>query len=124
MLPLVRQIVEDILKTGHRMRVISLLTPPTHVQVREYEQFAETLRDLFEELESLGCTYKDWNFRIGLVDFPSFIYGEEVLLCWRSDELEIGHYHRYQDGYAGRKKIPEAFIHPATDTWRDTPTHV
>ncbi|MBK6680711.1 MAG: DUF2203 family protein [Ignavibacteriales bacterium] len=32
--------------------------------------------------------------------------GEEVLLCWKSDEDEIKFYHGYNDGFKGRKEIP------------------
>jgi hypothetical protein len=42
---------------------------------------------------------------MGLVDFPAMIDGEEVLLCWRSDEPEVLYYHGLEDGFAGRKKI-------------------
>jgi hypothetical protein len=40
-----------------------------------------------------------------LVDFPSLLNGEEVLLCWREGEERITHYHGLYDGFAGRKKI-------------------
>lgn len=41
----------------------------------------------------------------GLVDFPSVIDGEQVLLCWKQGETEITYYHSRQDGFAGRKPI-------------------
>jgi hypothetical protein len=63
-----------------------------------------------KELEALGCFYKDWNFDLGLVDFPALIDGEEVLLCWRSDEPEVRWYHPLDGGYSGRKPIPENII--------------
>ena len=62
------------------------------------------------ELEEIGCFYKDWNFTIGLVDFPAIIDGKEVLLCWRSDEDDILYYHGFEDGYAGRKEIPDKYL--------------
>jgi len=62
------------------------------------------------ELEEIGCYFKDWNFSIGLVDFPSVINGEEVLLCWRSDEDDIKYFHRIEDGYSARQLIPEEYL--------------
>ena len=59
------------------------------------------------ELEGIGCYYKDWNFDAGLVDFPAEVNGEEVLLCWRSDEKAVEWYHTYEDGYSGRKRIEQ-----------------
>ncbi len=54
--------------------------------------------------------YKDWNFTIGLVDFPSLIDGKEVYLCWRTDEEEIRFYHGMDEGYSSRKPIPEKYF--------------
>lgn len=68
------------------------------------------ISDYIAELEELGCFYKDWNFSIGLIDFPSVIDGKEVMLCWKSDEPDILFYHGLQDGFAGRRPIPELYL--------------
>lgn len=68
------------------------------------------MQALFDELEELGCFYRDWNFEKGLVDFPAIIDGQEVLLCWRSDEPELLYYHDYAAGFAGRKPIPREYL--------------
>ena len=109
-LPLVRRIVEDILTTGRRMRAIGTVGNPTPEQVHEYGKLTRSLRELFEEIEDLGCYYKDWNFTVGLVDYPARINGRDVLLCWRSDEPELRYYHDREDGYAGRREIPHALL--------------
>ena len=41
----------------------------------------------------------------GLVDFPSFRDGEEVLLCWQLGEDEIGWWHTLDGGFAGRQPL-------------------
>ena len=92
MLPLVKRIVADILAIGKHIR---------------RQEDAEQLDELFAELEALGCSYKDWSFSEGLVDFPAMIHGKEVLLCWKSDEPEIRYYHDLESGFAGRLPIPE-----------------
>ncbi|WP_168123862.1 DUF2203 domain-containing protein [Paenibacillus sp. HB172176] len=43
-----------------------------------------------------------------LLDFPSIIDGEEVLICWREGEERIMHYHGWHDGFLGRKVHPDA----------------
>ncbi len=98
-LPLVRRIVTDILETAGRIRALeegAAELPPLQEEVEEH----------LRELESIGCYFKDWNFSVGLVDFPAVIDGETVFLCWRSDEDELAWYHRIEDGYQGRKPLP------------------
>ena len=109
MLPLIRKIVADILKTGQTIRTLSSKVdkPEEDPQII---RLMDQLDELFEELESLGCSYRDWNFSEGLVDFPSMIYGEEVLLCWRSDEKEVAYYHDLESGFVGRLPIPKEFL--------------
>ena len=101
-LPLVRSIVQDILDLGAQARdVVSGRTDEFTI-----EGLQDRLREHLSELAGIGCYYKDWNFRIGLVDFPALIDGEVVFLCWRSDEPELRYYHRIEDGYAGRRPLP------------------
>ena len=106
MLPLVRRIVTDILKNGKDIRDLSVHVekPEEDVQINH---LMDQLDELFDELESLGCSYRDWNFSEGLVDFPAMIAGKEVLLCWRSDEAEVAYFHDLESGYAGRRAIPK-----------------
>lgn len=109
MLPLVRKIVTDILKNGRAIRALSTQTdkPEEDPQINS---LMDQLDELFDELESLGCSYRDWNFSEGLVDFPSRIHGQEVLLCWRSDEKTVAYYHDLESGYAGRLPIPKELL--------------
>jgi len=107
-LPLVKKIVSDIQETGHRFRerIEELGTEAS--EDPEVKRLADELDDLLQELEDLGCTYKDPGFSKGLVDFPAIIDDEEVLLCWQSDEAEITYYHSPEAGFLGRKPIPKA----------------
>lgn len=109
-LPLVRKIVEDIVTTSREIR---LLTEDKDGVIESDPQVKKMVNDLngfIAELEEIGCFYKDWNFSIGLVDFPAIIDGQEVFLCWRSDEDNIEFYHEIEAGYAGRKRIPEEYF--------------
>lgn len=109
-LPLVKRIVSDIQETGQSLteRIRELGADASADP--EVKRLADELDDLLQELQDLGCTYKDPSFSKGLVDFPAMIDGEEVLLCWRSDEPAIAYYHSLEAGYPGRKPIPEAYL--------------
>jgi hypothetical protein len=98
-LPLVRQIVEDILETARGMHDLDESEEELRADLQsELEQH-------LAELEDIGCYYKDWNFSVGLVDFPAIVEGEIVFLCWRSDEPELAWYHPIEEGYRGRRPL-------------------
>ncbi|NIV71375.1 MAG: DUF2203 family protein [Calditrichae bacterium] len=109
-LPLVKRIVADILNLSHELRSLSVVLGAEAEGHPQLENIATQIRNHFAELEELGCYYKDWNFSIGLVDFPAVIDGKEVFLCWRSDEDSVEYYHEIETGYAGRKRIPEQHL--------------
>lgn len=102
-LPLVKRIVADILETAGRIREREEDDPGLP---RLQADLEENLR----ELETMGCYFKDWNFSVGLVDFPAEINGETVFLCWKSDEDSLGWYHSVEDGYQGRRPLPHGLL--------------
>lgn len=108
-LPLVKKIVRDILDKGHALRGLIKKVGNDDTSA-DLELLQVEIEALIGELEALGCYYKDWNFDIGLVDFPAIINNKEVFLCWRSDEPQVRWYHRIHDGYSGRKPIPEELL--------------
>jgi len=108
-LPYVKKIVGEILEKGSKLRKLLAANQSNEVSP-QCQALGEKIEDLMAELEDLGCFYKDWNFEIGLVDFPVIIEGEETLLCWRSDEPEILWYHGMEDGYAGRRPLPAEWL--------------
>ena len=109
-LPLVKKIVSDILRTGRRIRALSQSLGVSFDSSLEVQDLMKDLKENLAELENIGCSYKDFNFSAGLVDFPAIFGNQEVLLCWRSDEPEIQYYHDLYSGYAGRKPIPSNFL--------------
>ena len=107
-LPLVRRVVGDILDTGRQLRTLAKELGENFDDNAGVRQLKTALQELFDELANIGCSYRAWNFEIGLIDFPAVIEGDDVLLCWRSDEPELLYYHGIDEGYAGRKPIPES----------------
>ena len=105
-LPLVKKIVKDILDTSREMRLIANEIGESAEKDPRIQKLADNVENFMTELEEIGCFFKDWNFSIGLVDFPAIIDGKEVFLCWRSDEDDILYYHEVEAGFAGRKPIP------------------
>lgn len=43
----------------------------------------------------------------GLIDFPAIVDGQEVLICWQQGEEHITHFHGWNDGFMGRKPLPD-----------------
>ena len=99
-LPLVRRIVADALETARKIRSLNEEDPAVPRLQTELEEH-------MRELEEMGCYFKDWNFSVGLVDFPAEIDGETVFLCWRSDESTLDWYHGVEEGYGGRRRLPD-----------------
>jgi hypothetical protein len=120
-LPLVRKIVEDVVRQHKRWRetileldLVTTGTPPDDVQIRasqlerESVLLARELEGFTRELESLGIQLKDP--RLGLVDFPSEVDGRTVLLCWRFGEPEVQFWHELDAGYAGRRPLSAELV--------------
>lgn len=108
-LPYIRKIVEEILGKGREFQLETIKTENAEVSPRTLALQAE-VEELTLELEDLGCYFKDWNFEIGLVDFPAKINGQEVFLCWRSDEADVRFYHPVNEGFSGRVAIPADYL--------------
>lgn len=108
-LPLVKRIVADILEKGRELRVLGPRQREDEVRPRIKELETE-LKGLLSELQAVGCEYKDFGFERGLVDFPAHYDGEDVYLCWCSDEAEVTHFHPVEQGFAGRQQIPAEWL--------------
>ena len=135
-LPLVRRIVEDIVREHRRwqekileLELVASTTAAANVapaggaapqappappdeRVAAIERDAMAIArdiDAFErELEELGIALKDR--RLGLIDFPGEIDGRKVWLCWRLGEPSVQHWHDLDAGYAGRQPLPAAAL--------------
>jgi hypothetical protein len=120
-LPLVRRIVEDVVRThrlweesmveldlsatGHQAEPPAVRTP----QLERRIQALATELDAFQrELDILGIQLKDR--RIGLIDFPSDMDGRTVLLCWRLGEPSVQYWHDEETGFAGRQPLAPTLV--------------
>ena len=120
-LPLVRRIVEDIVREHRAWQEaiveLDLLVsgvradlpdPRATALERRIQALARDIEQFQGELESLGIQLKDR--RIGLIDFPSEMHGRRVLLCWRLGEPSVQFWHDEQAGYAGRQPLSPTLV--------------
>jgi hypothetical protein len=121
-LPLVRAIVRDICDLARswreRQERLNRLQPGKRGMLSEahqeevlqanadYERDQERMQEYEQELKRLGVELKD--YFSGLIDFPAWMDGREVYLCWRLGEPEVAYWHEVEAGFAGRQKlVPE-----------------
>jgi hypothetical protein len=69
------------------------------------EELEREIRSAIEETTQLGIEVRRVD---GLCDFPAWLEGQLVYLCWKFGESEISHYHSTSSGYDGRRPIPAA----------------
>ena len=120
-LPLVRRIIEDVVREHRRWQeaIVELdllvsgvradMPDPRAVALeREIQGIAREIDQFQAELESLGIQLKDR--RIGLIDFPSEMDGRRVLLCWRMGEASVQYWHDENTGYADRQPLSPTLV--------------
>ena len=100
--------IQDLAQRILMMGGISVDTAAAEAWKSQRDSNAQTLKNCMERIESLGVLVKDLD--VGLVDFPTLFRGEEVYLCWRMDEDDIGHWHGVNEGFGGRKPIDKHFV--------------
>jgi hypothetical protein len=118
-LPLVKVIVQDIsnlarslrdrqeritrLDGGKRGGLADAYREELQQVQTEMERDDERMQEYLRELTDLGIELKD-PFS-GLIDFPAWMNGHEVYLCWRLGEPEVTYWHEMDAGFAGRQKL-------------------
>jgi len=120
-LPLVRRIVEDVVRQHRvwREKILELDLVASSSRVdeprdradqleREAQVLAREIDGYQRELDDLGILLKDR--RMGLVDFPSDMAGRRVMLCWRLGEPDVAFWHEEDGGYATRQPLQPAQV--------------
>jgi len=65
---------------------------------------ATAIAECADRINAAGAEIK--SLEEGLLDFPAKRGDEDVLLCWKLGEDEIGYWHGVDEGFAGRKPLP------------------
>lgn len=71
--------------------------------VNQWVRVMAEINEVFYEFHRREIQIKDLDR--GLIDFPAFIGGREVFLCWEQDEDDIEFWHDLDTGYAGRERL-------------------
>jgi len=115
--PLLRSILRDVTELAHELkgmheRLVLLQTNGALDAADEREvarlstemdKRQRLMPDYERELAQVGAVLKD-DF-IGLVDFPAFLDGREICLCFKLGENEIAFWHEVDAGFSGRRPI-------------------
>ena len=121
MLPLVRQIVRDLVDVhesvelqraqmegiGGIQQPVGLPPYADEVQAVQLALQADQQRLVAcrEELQALGVQVH--SARIGVVDFPAYLHRQPVLLCWQLGEAAVRHWHAMDSPVEGRRPIAD-----------------
>jgi hypothetical protein len=102
LLPRLREARRELIAASERITG-ALAADGGGVAGSDWFQAQQILKADVEELARRGILLKDPE--TGLVDFPSELDGERVLLCWRLDEDDVAWYHNEHAGFRGRKPL-------------------
>ena len=72
-------------------------------ETERHRRALEILRTAVESLAADGILLRDPE--TGIVDFLSERDGEEMYLCWRLGEDEVGSWHSLDSGFGGRRPL-------------------
>jgi len=100
--------LQDLARRIILMGGISVDTAAVENWKQQLESSDRVLQAALARIDEAGVLIKD--LATGLVDFPTMFLGEEVYLCWRMDEDDIGHWHGVHEGFAGRREIDSVFL--------------
>jgi hypothetical protein len=111
LLPLVRQWLDELtrvrdLLTGYDDRIgqaIGLGDDLGGELINKYVRCLADAKVILTRFKKREIQVKDLNR--GLIDFPAFLGGKEVFLCWERGEEDIEFWHDLASGYAGREPL-------------------
>jgi hypothetical protein len=111
LLPLVRQWLDELAKVRDLLQhydeqIAKALAPGDDLGgelVNKYIKCIAAIRDVLIRFKKREIQIKDIDR--GLIDFPAYIGGREVFLCWEKGEDDIEFWHDLTSGYAGREPL-------------------
>ena len=118
-IPRIAKLIEDLREklgwlNSHRQPVSYVveqykIVNESPVNADYFKALLRVRRDL-KEIHDSGAQVKD--IQSGLVDFPSRLFGKDVLLCWKMGEDEIRFWHDLESGFSGRQPLPDTGDRP------------
>lgn len=96
------------LRIVHGEQVLAAASPG-HAEFRGWWERYHTARHHFEgvllRVSQMGVEVKD--VEQGLVDFRGVLGDRPAYLCWKDGEPDVLHWHPLDEGFAGRRRIPD-----------------
>jgi hypothetical protein len=71
--------------------------------VNRYIKTLGHMKDTLQRFQKREIQIKDLDR--GLIDFPAYVGGKEVFLCWEGGEEDIEFWHDLTSGYGGRERL-------------------
>ncbi|NNE43476.1 MAG: DUF2203 domain-containing protein [Gemmatimonadetes bacterium] len=108
-LPELRKLLRKIERAEDRLDILDLIcnrsVSASNPDLREYlslkakyHRLIERFEERLSDLDAVG--YLLMNLEDGVVHFVARRRGQNVLLCWKEGESEVGHWHEPHDGTA------------------------
>lgn len=96
--PMVRKVTRDSYEELEPLRQkLEAMLPTNPELVRVEAEYEAVVKRWVGKMERLGLVVKG----LWLVDFDT----GDGYLCWKFPEIRLGHYHDYEEGFAGRRPI-------------------
>lgn len=99
--------MRDIREVGYRPDGNLIMLSDYQETKRQFDQIVADANRILSSINQRGCRVTD--VEAGLIDFPAEVDGTPVYLCWQKDEPEVGYYHGLEEGFAGRRPLPQRF---------------
>ena len=103
---------QEDLKAYKQRLVLAGGAYPNRNRISAYVDLAQTshesMKQCVDSILDQGVEVKDLDR--GLIDFPALYQGQPVYLCFHLGEDTITHWHGFEEGFAGRKRISQDFI--------------
>jgi hypothetical protein len=97
--------MRDIRAVGYQKDGNLIMRTDYQLAKREFDQVVAAANELLGQIHEMGCRVTD--VELGLVDFPHRLGDHDVYLCWQLGEPAVRFYHGLNEGYAGRKPLPD-----------------
>jgi hypothetical protein len=97
--------MRDMREVGYRPDGNLIMLSDYQETKRQFDHIVAEANRVLSAINQRGCRVTDVD--TGLVDFPSEVDGVPVYLCWQKDEPEVGYYHGLEEGFAGRRPLPQ-----------------
>jgi|HubBroStandDraft_6_1064221.scaffolds.fasta_scaffold271020_3 hypothetical protein len=99
----IRLLESDPALRAARAGKTSPASPERRGETRRNVELKTEIVGIIKRVEAYGCVVKDID--LGLLDFPAMREGRRILLCWKSGEPALAHWHTPNENFGDRKPL-------------------